>query len=701
MGRSSATETAVWLETDESSVGSPATATRRIRQYTARAASETLQRTIFRTAIATQIAVIGDDLVGVESMIAVPQVQPPLPAQQFQSIKTTRNGLVMRSHRTGEIIGRISATLVEDAPERDERYPHTGLNVDPLGRLVMGWQETTFTTSDDDAPSSALYVWDPNTGAHNPAELDGVVIAAHGGYARIYDGQNVHEHDWHHLPTFDQEIGASPAATPVKAGLYTVAITYEATDAQGLAYRSRPVVFTVTTAAGDVIRVNYRGLTHTEWPFVRAKFWRSIVDGQELYAEAENLATGFDVNLQQLTAADETLLSSERLDQGDAVAGTGGEPARERIIPSDPIEITGFTAIANGRVFGPHPRRRRSLYFTTTSRALLEGFGTHWSGRFVLEHTGVGPVTAAAEMDSRLIVLSRLDASVVFGDGPSNTGVGSYAIPSAIPVDIGTDDHATLTLIPEGLVYGSDPSSAIPKEVQLLSRGMTAVPLATPVADAFHSGGQRVVAGAYIKVTDTLLLLDDAGTAAGNTRTLRYNTNTARWAHDTLRQGRDLAQFDNGEVVILTTDGRVLLERLGLYTSGGVGYVTRVRTAWLQAQGRNFLTNTGSVETVHIVGRWEGPHALTIRVIHSYDEAIIEEVTIPESVITGHHEAGEPYIYELNVGAQMYAISVEVADGGEPNPTFALERIAVWVDTSQHAGKMGEAPAGHIFQAGS
>lgn len=656
-----ATSVAAWVEVEDGE-------NRRILQYDVDAGGAVLRRTVLRSAIASQLISLAGGVVGVESMLSVEN-------------KAARNGLIMREHVSGEFVGRVALGDTEDADERVQRYTHSSLTRDPNGRLVFGWQETTFGTDTDRAPRSSVYTWDTDVGAHAPAVLDGVAVAAHGGYPRATDGQSVFEYDWHHLPEIQSATAGGGGS--LSAGQYRVAVTWAHVDALGFLYRSRPTFKdSITVGAGDSINVAYRGLTHTERDAPRAEIWRSVANGAELYLEAENLALlgTNDAQLQSLTISDDDLLERVELDQGAVV------------VESDPTPATDFTALANGRIWTRDPRDGGTLRYSTTSRAFdAPRSQAHWNLAQVVAHTGVADVRAVAEMDGRVLILSPLDVSAVYGDGPSNAGEGSYNVPARVPADIGTDNHASLVVLPEGLVYSGGPG--VPP--QLLTRAYTSAQLGARVADAFHADRQLVASAAYVQATDTLHLADGSP-AGGDARTLRYHVGTQRWSRDTGRQALDVATLDNGELFLLTTDGRVLLERLDRYDSGGSGYQIRVRTPWL-SQGA--MTQPLSVIRVQVIGRHEGGHELRFRARYDYEEQVRGEALVAASIVDADAQSAKLYAYEFRPqlgGTEARAVSIEIVDGGEPNATVILEVIAIDLGASEPAAGGDVTPAQEV-----
>lgn len=656
---------------------------RRVQLWDLESGSDALVETQKRAALASQLATLNGATVGAISLLGTAEGDADSPdPDTFVGGTIFRSGVLLKNIRDNEIVGRLAIGRTETIGQRTQRSAKASLDLDATGALDLGWQELGPALEAPKATKAVRYRWNPNVGAHNPAVVDSMVVSPHGGYPRQYGGRVIHEHDWHELPEIVSVTVA--AGGSLSMGNYLVAITWRGLDETGKLARSRPTApqKMVVIAAGQRIDVVYRGLAQTERPFVVAEIWRSEANGLDLRLDQEAVAVigpiGTDNQLVQLVKADADL-GDEVLDQGDAPG---------QVIPSDPIAITDFTAAANGRIWSRDVRNGGTVRFSTSPRP---GFAAHWSLAFVAHHQAPDDLTAAAAMDGRVVLLSKLNASATYGDGPDNNGAGVYAIPARVPVDIGAASQASLALIPEGLVYS--PGVGLP--VQLLSRTYTSAPLGERVSASFYRDGADIIASAFVRQSDTLHLLDGRVPGAG-TQSLRFNFSTLRWGTDSGRQGLDLTVPHDGQLVILTTDGRVLFEQLDRHDSGGLGYVTRMSTPWLHGQGGR-LTALGNFQSVHVIGKYEGSHKLVIEVFLNYATTPTETAEISASAIDQHAADGEIYAYEYTADLSAWALRVQVSDGGEPNPTFSLERIVVQSSTEQLSPTPAGLPPGHTF----
>jgi len=666
VGALDSTTAAVWVETDEGT-------NRLLRVYDVTVGDEILRRAERRSALVSQLQILSGQIVGAFSLLG----------GEFFDTKIFRNGVFLKAHVTGEIVGRLAVGLSENFRERLLRTPHTGLNLDPTGAIVLGWQLSTVDPLTDSSPVTALLRWDPNAGPASPAVIDGVAVNAHGGSPRMYAGQVVGEHDWHELPEASGDLIEVALAGVTSAGTYTVAITWERTDETGQLYRSAPTFYpTITVAASSAISVPHFSLTQTEHTNVRLVFWRSIANGVELHRELDGLAV-FGTDSVILTLAlvltDEVLQQREILDQ---FVGDGG------VLFSVPTSVTDFTAAVNSRIWSRDPAADQRVRYTVASRDFGLGavFGLHWPGELVLRHNGPGEVTAVAELDGRVVIMTGTSASVVSGDGPTETGQGSYAVPALLALDIGCGGQSAIASTPDGLIYGTppperdcDPGLA----PRLLSRGLTVLRVGEPL-DAAYAAGARGDIVVYSESTGDVICADTVNAAI-----FRWNRDTQRWHRGTRWTTRDMSSNPSGRVVILTADGRVLLECADRFDDGGIGYVTIfARTPWIYSEPGN-PWGAGSLSIVHTFGRVVTDHSHKLVVRHDYDETVVSSVAVAATT------ANRFYEYRPN-GQPMASTSIEVTDGGELVNTLVLEGLTIDI-TSSAARGADQVPEDQVF----
>lgn len=343
-----------------------------------------------------------------------------------------------------------------------------------------------------------------------PAALDRYVVTAAGGFARFYDGAVSAEHDWHTLPVLTA-VGAAGGGLTAGAR-YTVAVQYWWPDATGREHRSAFTAASVVLGAGQgTVTVTINTLQITERFGVRALTYVSDANGSILYRRSSDPIgsdqTTSTVLVLPIIAVDTT---AEQLD----TESIGGDQA----------SITGFCAMAGGRLWGPSSRRANIAQFSTFS---TEGFTQRWDVDSLVELPD--EPTVIRELEGRPLVLGRTRITALLGDGPDNTGGGDDYAAKDIPTPLGARSQAASAQTPLGLLFDSG------RGPRLLDRGLSTQDVGAAVAREYDLEGETVRSAAYDSDRGvTHLVGNDSG------EVLIFSDGTLRWARD-VREGAVLA----------------------------------------------------------------------------------------------------------------------------------------------------------------
>jgi hypothetical protein len=591
-------------------------------------------RTFFNTAIASQQGRLDSRLIGILS--------------QYDQDRTTRGGLFGYDPRTNEIVSRASIAQAEILVQRNVRHLKVSLDASELGdRFVFFWgiARRIFDSATPGINKYSLVVDPPGA---RPPVLDGVVIAAHGGYPRAYDGEIAYEHDWHELPTI-RNITTQPGAS-AGPGTVRVAVTFEDLDARGLTYRSRPTFDVIELAVAANVELEIYNPQFYERRNVQIVVWRTLPNGTIYYRTPGVTPTSSEFVTTELVVTDADLTDNEQLDQ---VPGA--------VVASEAVPITGFTSVANGRIWGRDPERKFLARYTIPRR---EGFAPHWNLAQGLEHPSQRSITAISELDGQVVVFSEIDAAVIRGDGPSASGIGAFASPALQSVSAGALNNNAIAVTPDGILYGSQ------QGLSLFSRSLQSVLVSADVAKFYELDGEIVNTLAYRADVATVYV-------ANSQTSLRFHVDTARWARDTGRNAKDLTVSGNGSAAILTKDGRVLLEAPDVFTDLDIGYQTILATSWIREPSADSLSHPHfNVHSFTVFGTWLSSHTLRCEIYLNYDDsAPVYRFIIPEEALTANAAAGRPYIYRGLVGIDCYAVKIVIRDSSDQQATFRLEGI--------------------------
>jgi len=442
---------------------------------------------------------------------------------QFRSVPSTT-----RAHRNLVVLGEFTSGLLANGMFLCEPFAVSGTMFrEVLGRAWVGQTETSgafvvghmsLVAPDDDTlvwsvpgrtdPGVTLLKqavqarWQLQRTPMPAAAVVDYVVQAMGGFPRIYDGVQTCEHDWHTLPVISV-LGI--AAGSLTAGArYTVAVLFVWTDATGRDHASAFTAASVVLAAGQgTVRVTVSAPQITERPGIRARIFLSDANQATLYRQDE-VGIGPDVVLTNSVTVNlaTVLINTEQLDT-ESIGGDQGS-------------VTGFCALAGGRIWGPSSRRSNVVQFSTFP---VEGFSARWDIDSLVE-LAEAP-TVIRELESRAIVLGRTRISALLGDGPDNTGGGDDYAVKDVPTPLGGRSQAGSAQTPLGLLYDSG------RGPRLLDRGLSVQDVGAAVAREYEIDGETVRSAAYDSARGVVHLVgNDSG------EVLIFSDQSLRWARD-------------------------------------------------------------------------------------------------------------------------------------------------------------------------
>jgi len=241
-----------------------------------------------------------------------------------------------------------------------------------------------------------------------------------------------------------------------------------------------------------------------------------------------------------------------------------------------------------------------------------------------------GRVFAIASLDEKLVIFRSNSIGFTYGDGPDNTGNGTFA--DVIPIvgaDTGTSNPRSVVLVPRGLMFDS------PKGKYLLTRGLTLEYVGADV-EAFNS----------IPVTSAQLVpnTNQVRFALNNGTVLMFDYFINEWSVHTNINSVDSGLFQN-LYTFLRTDGAVLQETPGLFLDAGSPIKLRLTTSWLQFAG---LQGFKRVRKIYVLGEQSAPHTMQLSLAYNFDPSVIQSAVVtPASPVTygndGTYGTGTPY----------------------------------------------------------
>lgn len=286
------------------------------------------------------------------------------------------------------------------------------------------------------------------------------VIVAGGGTPMVYDGQRLFEMGFYSYPCIGGDTGAPQYVAvfgggSIAGGNYFYRFTYEWQDAGGNLYRSDAsaaafvnislgpahVVWTVPTLHATR-RQSVRGpggsLVDTQAP-VRIVMYRTKASGTTFFRCST-------VGIVNSADAQPVVISDTQAD------ATLGPDTLFADLASDQPPPTQQMTVFGQRIWGVDCSNQERIWYTKTFSDLT---APTWNGALALEIQGSGVINGIAAQDGRLYALATEGIYLAaFGDGPDNTGSGTFPVPSFLTNTANcTDSRAVLTSQP-GIFFG-------------------------------------------------------------------------------------------------------------------------------------------------------------------------------------------------------------------------------------------------------
>lgn len=563
-----------------------------------------------------------------------------------------RNGYLLYSARSGEVISRAWTNQTADATPatRNARTQHTGVAVTPTG-MVLTAMPVDVEAEPSGAELVSLVRLHPAK-ANRPGNIDNVAVSAHAGYPRVYDGSTAGEYDWHALPEINLGV---VAGSGYPAGLYSVAATWERVDRHGRIYRSAATIRNINKLAdAQLITVQHRGYGPTEHPDVKLVLWRTTAGGSTYFrAQVDNALVSSELPLISLIATDADIEDNEQLDLS--------------LLPSGPVPVTDFVAVAGGRLWSRNPQRDSVATFTVPA---IEGFSRHFALSNLTELPNGVAVTGVYELDGRIVLAGLRDWAYTQGQGPSATGAGTYPEPQLLISGYGLDDYVRGIRSPAGIAFFSADG---PK---LLDRGLQVQSIGDAVRAIYADDGTDCQVVDYHPAEESVVWYGANGGGTLTASVLIWHAETNRWATWSML-GAGCAASRGGQFAVID-DGMIRMADANVYADAGLPYGVQLQTHWV----------TGSVPLlagmdlcgVTLSGSWFAAHGLIWSIFFDFTTTQVLTAEKSAAAITAAIAAGNPYLWRLENGGRLcFALSAEIVLTAGPGRAARIEACDVHV----------------------
>jgi hypothetical protein len=449
-------------------------------------------------------------------------------------------------------------------------------------------------------------------------------------------------------------VGSSTGGS-LSNGTYLFCAVYEWVDANGEIQQSLPsTIGTITLSGGtstQSLSVSCRAPLLTAKSGIAVRIYLSLANQQSLFASAIG-----DASLTGVLGNATTGLITFGV-----IGSVGTAPLySQSVLSNDAPQPTNFLAKVSDRIWG---HSGQGVLEPTKKRIVTHA--PEFSGLVAQQLSSFLAPNAMAEIaGNREVVFADEAIAQIGGDGPDNTGAGTFTDDELISRSVGCQAQRNLLRWDGGILFESK------KGWHNLSDGLDLQYVGNKV-EAYN--GLAPAGIAYDPVSNRI----KAALQGVGSPILVFDTYAQAWSLETSLAGIDCRSivFWRDRMQLLDANGPYIWEQTpGLYTDNGSAIVMRGRTGWFAPAD---LLGFFYIKKLHILGEKKSDHNLNIVVRYNYNETIGE--TFP--INAGPSVAAGPYVWGAMPKKQdAYAMCVEFYDdftGYTPGEGYAIEGIAL------------------------
>lgn len=286
-----------------------------------------------------------------------------------------------------------------------------------------------------------------------PAHINGQLFFS-GPRIREYDGSLFYESG---LAQGPEDVQATAVGGAIPAGTYQYVVVFEWFDHGGRRHRSAPSTpVSITFGAPSGVSVGCNGLfvsdrytTSAAGPIfaVNMLVYRTIAGGTIFYLVNPSPTTPATVRGNGSivdTALDATIRVNEVLYTQGSQGGLSG------LLPNDEPPPARFLWAGNNRLFMGGLEDPSAVQW---SKLVFPGEPVQFSASTAFQAHVDGDVTAIGELDGTWYVFTRDSVWTITGDGPDDTGSGTFTDPRRLPSDVGCISQRSMLSTARGLFF--------------------------------------------------------------------------------------------------------------------------------------------------------------------------------------------------------------------------------------------------------
>lgn len=420
-----------------------------------------------------------------------------------------------------------------------------------------------------------------------------------GGLARMYDGASITEQGFLLAPEIVDM--SFPFAGSMAAGTYQVCAVYEWVDRQGATHRSAPgpvATLTLGTASTNLPSITVSSLSATAKTNVSVALYGTKAGGTIFYR-----LTAGSVDTTQSGVSFTLVSFPVGATSAETLYTTGG------ILPNDPWPNNATITASRNRVFVAGGDDGEVVQY---SKAFSKSEGLGMSLAFTKRIASApGPITALAAMDDKVIVFKQHSILYFYGqNGPGPDGSNDdFSASQLLTTEVGCISKLSVLTTAEGVYFQSQ------KGIWLLSRSMGLSFVGQPIAPLTAG---KTITSAVLMPSQTAVRfgsLDGAVYVYHYRQVAQYGESLSCGQWTTFANMRQThATLYRGAYAFARTDGRVCVENTS-YLDDTTPVSFTLRTAWIRA---GTLLQWGSYSDLALLGAYEAPHTLLVRVYRDY-----------------------------------------------------------------------------------
>lgn len=416
------------------------------------------------------------------------------------------------------------------------------------------------------------------------------------GQTLVYDTKQLVESGFADVPTIFSTVGSNGAGTLTALGLYSVAVTWEWTDALGHLHTSSPSEVAQVTLAGaeDTITVVAASPHSARRNSTNEKYggsckviaWVSVANGTVLQRSTFVLApiSAYGVPVTLTILGPDTLTAQQEILYTQGARGALSGP-----LPFETALPARYMWASKERVLLGGLPDQSSIQ---ESRPLFPNEPIQWSLGLGFFTAVRGIITAVCVLDEQRFVFTRDEIFIVPGEGIDDNGNGSLGPPIKLPAPGGCIDWRSVVESPVGVFFQLDTDKLF-----LLPRGGGApVWVGQPVRDTLALF--PVIVSATLVAEDQTVCFTCNNSAGSDGRIIVFDMRSQQWFVDvplTAETYRGSCQYQGRHVLVKaagsvhqqlavdtpSTFVPVILESGDIYAAGPDG--------WAQYYGASLL----------------------------------------------------------------------------------------------------------------